>query len=266
MRRDGQEQPSKHLVVTFEKHSLPTSVRAGYTYCRVKPYIPNPKRCYRCQRFGHSSRVCRSNEICAQYGSQQHVTDDCDQEAKCPNCEGRHPAYSRTCPCWKKEKEIQFLTVKENISYFEAKKRLSSNTKALFAETVRRGPAPSTASVETQVSLQDLAAPRVSPKTSILTERPAGPSGTQDKSGSTSAKAWSDSQEVASPHPANKFSKARSSAQRTPTLVPSNKPSLKEKVRWLSPSLRGYGETDHPRQKYYTWTFNLIFLPTLELT
>ncbi|CAN8002132.1 unnamed protein product, partial [Ixodes hexagonus] len=52
-KRDGQETPTKHLIVTFEKHVLPFNVKAGYLNCRVRPYVPNPQRCYRCQRFGH---------------------------------------------------------------------------------------------------------------------------------------------------------------------------------------------------------------------
>ncbi|KAM7311209.1 histone H3-like [Ixodes scapularis] len=83
-------------------------------------------------------------------GGQDHVADICDAVARCSNCSGPHPAYSRTCPLWKQEKEILSLKAKENITYPEAKKRLSFLSKGGYAEVVRRGPAPRSESRATQ--------------------------------------------------------------------------------------------------------------------
>ncbi|CAN7989030.1 unnamed protein product, partial [Ixodes hexagonus] len=44
VRRDGQEKPTKHLILTFEMHALPSTVKAGYLNCRVRPFIPNLQR------------------------------------------------------------------------------------------------------------------------------------------------------------------------------------------------------------------------------
>lgn len=159
IRRDDKELPTRHLVLTFELNSLPSSVKAGYLNCRVRPYIPNPVRCFRCQRFGHGSRSCRGRETCARCGSSEHNADDCHEDMKCVNCKGKHPAYSRSCEHFKREKEILTLKVKENISYPEAKRRLLGFQRGSFAEVVRRGPAPPMASVGTQVSYGDLAQP-----------------------------------------------------------------------------------------------------------
>ncbi|KAM7312232.1 hypothetical protein ISCGN_009137 [Ixodes scapularis] len=95
-RKDGKETPSKHVILTFERHTLPETVKAGYLQCRIRPYVPNPQRCFRCQRFGHGSRSCRGKETCAKCGSQEHVADICEAAARCSNCSGPHPAYSRT--------------------------------------------------------------------------------------------------------------------------------------------------------------------------
>ncbi|KAM7310720.1 hypothetical protein ISCGN_007628, partial [Ixodes scapularis] len=149
-RKDGRETPSRHVILTFEKHALPATIKAGYLNCRIRPYIPNPQQCFRCQRFGHSSRSCRGKETCAKCGGQDHVADICDAVARCSNCSGPHPAYSRTCPLWKQEKEILSLKAKENITYPEAKKRLSFLSKGGYAEVVRRGPAPRSESRATQ--------------------------------------------------------------------------------------------------------------------
>ncbi|GFX46019.1 uncharacterized protein TNCV_1919861 [Trichonephila clavipes] len=43
--------PTKHLILTFNSPNLPTSIKAGYLNCKIRPYIPNPLRCFKCQRF-----------------------------------------------------------------------------------------------------------------------------------------------------------------------------------------------------------------------
>ncbi|GIY89683.1 RNA-directed DNA polymerase from mobile element jockey [Caerostris darwini] len=45
---------TKHLILTFSQPKLPSSVKAGYLNCHVRPYVPNPLQCFKCQRFGHS--------------------------------------------------------------------------------------------------------------------------------------------------------------------------------------------------------------------
>ncbi|KAM7309799.1 uncharacterized protein ISCGN_006784 [Ixodes scapularis] len=156
IRKDGEERLTKHVILTFEKTSLPPTVKAGYINCKVRPYVPNPLRCFRCQRYGHGSRACRGRETCARCSGTDHTADNCNLDYKCANCNADHPAYSRSCNHFKKEKEILALKVKENISYQDAKCRLSAFQKGSFAEAVSsRGPAPSKVSVATQVSFSD---------------------------------------------------------------------------------------------------------------
>ncbi|KAM7294551.1 hypothetical protein ISCGN_024057 [Ixodes scapularis] len=163
IRKDGQEQPTKQLILTLELHTLPTTVKAGYLYCKVRPFIPNPQRCFRCQRFGHGSRNCRGRETCAKCGSNDHVADICENTLKCVNCQGNHAAYARTCPQWKQEKEILTLKAQKNITYQEAKQQYSFLAKGTFAQAVLRGPAPRTESKATQVSPEVLAVALQSP-------------------------------------------------------------------------------------------------------
>ncbi|GFW79631.1 uncharacterized protein TNCV_1428911 [Trichonephila clavipes] len=46
--------PTKHLILTFNRPKLPTTIKAGYLNCKIRPYILNPLRSFKCQRFGHS--------------------------------------------------------------------------------------------------------------------------------------------------------------------------------------------------------------------
>ncbi|KAM7310654.1 hypothetical protein ISCGN_007562 [Ixodes scapularis] len=118
---------------------------------------------YKCQRSGHGSRNCRGRDTCAKCSSKEHVTDACNNEPHCANCGGNHPAYSRSCPVWKDEKEVVTLKVTENITYTEAKKRFAFVSKGTYAEAVRRGPARPMVSMGTQTSPDDLHLPSRSP-------------------------------------------------------------------------------------------------------
>ncbi|GFO40008.1 RNA-directed DNA polymerase from mobile element jockey [Plakobranchus ocellatus] len=41
------------VVLTFDSPKPPSRIRAGYLTLDVRPYIPLPMRCYKCQRYGH---------------------------------------------------------------------------------------------------------------------------------------------------------------------------------------------------------------------
>ncbi|CAN7938035.1 unnamed protein product, partial [Ixodes hexagonus] len=140
IRRDGEERDTKHIVLTFNTTTLPFTVKAGCLNCKVRPYVPNPRRCFRCQRFGHGSLTCRGKATCAKCASTDHPSDNCGNDTpSCVNCQGTHPAYSRSCPLWKREKEILSLKVKENISYPEARKqKYISNTSPIETSTFAR--------------------------------------------------------------------------------------------------------------------------------
>ncbi|GFW95654.1 uncharacterized protein TNCV_18851 [Trichonephila clavipes] len=128
IRRDGQVLKTKHLILTFATPDLPQFVKVAYLHCPVRPYIPNPLRCFQCQRFGHSKTTCRGQPTCARCAEVGHDSADCKAREKCVNCKGDHPSYSRSCPTWSIEKEITALKIKNKISYPEARRIVSSRT------------------------------------------------------------------------------------------------------------------------------------------
>ncbi|XP_023230164.1 uncharacterized protein LOC111630308 [Centruroides sculpturatus] len=69
IRRDGKLIPTKRLILIFNKPTLPSFVTAGYLRCPVCPYVSNPLRCFKCQRFGHSQTSCCGKSVCAQCGT-----------------------------------------------------------------------------------------------------------------------------------------------------------------------------------------------------
>ncbi|GBM48037.1 hypothetical protein AVEN_34365-1 [Araneus ventricosus] len=128
IRRDGQLLNTKHLILTFDSAKLPEHIKAGYMRLSVRTYIPNPLRCFKCQRFGHSKTSCRGTLTCARCAEVGHESNDCTRTEKCVNCKGEHTSFSRNCFAWKQEKEIVTTKIKKQISYQEARKLVKSQT------------------------------------------------------------------------------------------------------------------------------------------
>ncbi|GBN02546.1 hypothetical protein AVEN_89514-1 [Araneus ventricosus] len=128
IRTDGQLLNTKHLILTFDSNKLPEHIKAGYMRLSVRTYIPNPLRCFKCQRFGHSKTSCRGTLTCARCAEVGHESTDCTRTEKCVNCKGEHTSFSRNCIAWKREKEIISIKIKKQISYPEARKLVNSQT------------------------------------------------------------------------------------------------------------------------------------------
>ncbi|XP_070389322.1 uncharacterized protein [Dermacentor albipictus] len=141
MRRDGKEIATKHLILIFISTVMPESIESGYINLRVRPYVPNPLRCFKCQRFGHSSQSCRGRQTGAKCSAHEHTSEACGNALHCVNCDREHATYSRSCPSWKKEKEIVTIEVKENTSFKEARRRVTYLPKKTFADVTCQGAA-----------------------------------------------------------------------------------------------------------------------------
>ena len=126
LRKEDREIKTNTYFVTFATSSPPEKLRIGYYFVEVKPYIPNPLRCFQCQEFGHSKKFCKKSLRCWKCGKEGHDGNDCSAENKCcVNCKGDHYSSSKTCPVWILEKEIQKVKTEKNLPYGEAKRLVS---------------------------------------------------------------------------------------------------------------------------------------------
>ncbi|GFT91495.1 RNA-directed DNA polymerase from mobile element jockey [Trichonephila clavipes] len=137
LKKESTRIPTKHLILTFNSPILPTNIKAGYLNCRIRPYIPNPLRCFKCQRFGHSQTSCRGQLTCSRCASVGHASTDCSLEPKCVNCLQPHPSDSKICPKWKIEKQIQEIKTTKNISYPEARKLIVPQLSQTYAQAAK---------------------------------------------------------------------------------------------------------------------------------
>jgi len=134
------------ITLTFDGTVLPDKISIGFEWCRVRPYIPNPKRCYNCQRFGHFSGSCRAKAVCANCGSREHThsrDSPCKNLSHCTNCGGEAPAYHRGCPKWQLEKEILKLKTMKDISFPQARRIAEQAAGASYASVLSQTAGPS---------------------------------------------------------------------------------------------------------------------------
>ncbi|KAG8280748.1 hypothetical protein J6590_108267 [Homalodisca vitripennis] len=119
----GVPTPTPGHILTFALPHPPATIRAGYLSLQVRPYFRNPQRCYRCQRFGHSSKTCNNPETCSLCGKSGHSDKDCaGGEEQCVNCKGKHPSSSRSCKVYLEEKEVLKIVTSEKLSFSDARK------------------------------------------------------------------------------------------------------------------------------------------------
>ena len=75
--RDGKKCPTNTFILTFNNSTLPSSIKIAWFNVAVEPYIPNPLRCFNCQRFGHHKDKCKCKLVCARCGGEGHEADGC---------------------------------------------------------------------------------------------------------------------------------------------------------------------------------------------
>ena len=141
IKKDGNFIETNTLLLTFNTTTLPKSLKIFYRIIPVEVYIPNPLRCFNCQRFGHHENGCPEapGSVCEKCGMGEfdHPTNACKNEAKCVNCHKNHQSKSNQCEIWKKEKEIMKIKVTQKITYLEAKKIQENQPEITFAKVVQ---------------------------------------------------------------------------------------------------------------------------------
>jgi hypothetical protein len=126
---NGELENTTTLILTFNTCNPPDRIRiiAGLSE-RVRPYIPLPRRCFKCQKYGHPKKNCRNEiEICARCSEpchENHSSNDCTGAIKCYHCKEPHLTTSKKCQRYIMEQEIIATKVKEHLSFYEARQKV----------------------------------------------------------------------------------------------------------------------------------------------
>ena len=156
IRRNNELVPTNTFILTFSKPLLPDSIKAGYLKIPIVPFIPNPLRCFKCHRYGHGENACRGKVTCARCGQVDHESKTCTNTISCANCKGSHFAYSRECPKWKQEKQVQQVRVEKQVSFPEARRLVETRSGAVAGKSYATAVKVSTTTASVQTGLMEL--------------------------------------------------------------------------------------------------------------
>ncbi|XP_038159537.1 uncharacterized protein LOC119795547 [Cyprinodon tularosa] len=135
---NGERVGSLSILIEFEDEELPKNIKIGYLNFQVRPYVPPPLRCFKCQRYGHIAAVCKGRQRCPKCG-EDHKLEECKEEQeKCCNCGGNHRVTFGGCEVRKSAKEIVQIKTTKNISYAEAVKNVKEQETREIKQTVRQ--------------------------------------------------------------------------------------------------------------------------------
>ena len=73
LKKEGKVIPTNTLFyLTFGSPDLPKEITVGYLKVKVALFVPNPMRCFNCNKFGHTSQRCKVAEKCPGCGKDKH--------------------------------------------------------------------------------------------------------------------------------------------------------------------------------------------------
>ena len=90
---------------------------------------------------------------CAQCGQGDHESKTCHNAISCANCKGSHFAYSRECPKWKQETQVQQVRVEKHVSFPEARILVETMSGAVAGNSYATAVKVSTTNASVQTDL-----------------------------------------------------------------------------------------------------------------
>ena len=121
----GRHSDGALLVLTFEGPARPDHVVLLYQRLEVRPFVPYPLRCGKCQRYRHHARFCRLPVRCGRCAGP-HLTEGCTAEAlKCAACGEGHTVRDSACSVWRTELVMNRWMAVDGLTLAEARQRVS---------------------------------------------------------------------------------------------------------------------------------------------
>lgn len=122
--KDGETElvPTNSIKISFFGQSISEYIYIWNARFPCEPYVRVTRQCFRCLRFGHITKQCKSTlEKCIACGENGHTKANCTaNKLICFNCKEEHEATSRNCPERDQQNNIHRIMANHNMSYQEA--------------------------------------------------------------------------------------------------------------------------------------------------
>ena len=122
-RKIGEEIKLSTFLKTFNTPNISTSIRIDLYNVRINPYIPNPVRYFKCQKFGHGQGQCKGTTMFQMFRGGPWLLQlwTCPQMYQfCRNPNGLFKTVHFTY-----KKKNQAIKIERNVSYPEARTLVS---------------------------------------------------------------------------------------------------------------------------------------------
>ena len=133
VKKNGELIETNTYIVTFGSSECPRAIKlTEWHFEKVEEYKYRPQQCFKCQRFGHVAKYCRSEQdTCSNCGEAGHKIFDCSSDTSCYHCKSSHLSSSRICPKYESENKIIDTQMRLKIPRFEAMEIVFSNNPEL---------------------------------------------------------------------------------------------------------------------------------------
>ncbi|GBM24381.1 hypothetical protein AVEN_167617-1 [Araneus ventricosus] len=123
-KKKGSSDPIPIILIDEIGKTNRSEIKIGRVIFRVTRFIENPKVCFKCLKFGHTQIRCNKDKRCSKCGGTHN--DECTGLIKCFRCNEPHDALDKNCKIYIREQEIINLVRNQDISFAEARKRVTT--------------------------------------------------------------------------------------------------------------------------------------------
>src|SRR5258705_9798143 len=166
---DGSKIPTGTVLLTFASNdSALTRIILFYESFQLLEFRESPLRCFKCQRYGHTERNCRSLERCV-HCAGKHPSAECTSPNKpsCVNCGGQHEAKDRSCPAYELNRKNRLNMLEHRIPFIRAKAMAMTETSRTYSSVA------AAAQARTQPTLNNLGSDMIRPSGNSLSHSDA---------------------------------------------------------------------------------------------
>ena len=118
LKKEGKVIPTNTLFLTFGSPELPKEITVSYLKVKVALFVPNPMRCFNCNKFGHTSQRCKVAAKCTGCGKDKHE-GQCEGPKLCSNCNGPHASSLKIARSGRRRRRFNVSALRNAYSFWK---------------------------------------------------------------------------------------------------------------------------------------------------